>query len=264
MLSTSLLARIGHPPSHRHKVIALIRAYFDETGIHNGSEATVVCGIVAPEGIWDDFDFDWKKQLNVFSVPYFHAVECEHAQGAFQSLQRPLRDSLVWGLADVIGKHRILILNAGVSNRDWENFPHIWKVFKSPFHLCFAYCLEKISNWSNQHADGEPVALIFSEQNEYRPNAEKIYDAYIAAKGLPHRLVSLQFSSMKDFAGLQGADLVCYETYQHLIAGSPSENEIKRVGQKRLLNAELNFASSDFSPEFWAKALGEMQELSPK
>jgi hypothetical protein len=256
-LSTSFLAKNGHPSNHRFKAIALLRAYFDETGTHTASKAVMVCGIVAPMDIWDEFDMAWRKQLAVEKVSYFHAVECEHGENEFQPLSRGLRDSLTWGLADVIGQRHIHIINSGVHRASWADrkYRNVKAVFESPYHLCFAHCLQQLSDWSKNHANGELIALVFSEQSEYRNHAEKIFKAYMSSKMAGEKLVSLQFAPMRQFPGLQAADLVCYETYQNFLAGFKKKEDVKRVGMKRLLEGNSKFISSPFAAQAWGKLL---------
>jgi uncharacterized protein DUF3800 len=255
---TGLLAINGHPSCHRHKAIALLRAYFDETGIHDGSPMTVICGVVAPLSKWDSFDADWKKQLEVPGVPHFHAIDCEHADGVFQGIQRPLRDSLFWGLADVIGRHGIHVVNAGISAKDWKNYPIIQERFGSPFHLCFTYILQQLSKWSNEHANGEKLCLSFSQQNQYKDKAQRIFEAYISSTHEGVGLVSLQFSDMKLFPGLQAADLVCYETFKNQEAGHTQKEQVQRIGMKRLLEGDIKFISSEFSPSSLTKVIEKL------
>jgi len=254
-LLTSELARNGHPSNHEYKAIAVLRAYFDETGVHDGSGAVMVCGLVAPCNAWDAFDLDWCTQLDVPKVSHFHAVECQHAKGEFASLSDGIKSSLIWGLADVIGKHRPHMVNAGLKREDWDKgkFPNITNAFKNPYHVCFAHCLGQISKWSEQYADNEPVALVFADQREYKNYAQEIYEAYVECKGVDNNLISLQFAAAKHFPGLQAADLFCYEQYLHFRDGIVDPDLVQRVGMKRLLAANLPQMKSRFDAEFWGQ-----------
>ena len=252
-LSTSDLARNGHPSFHKHKAIAVLRAYFDETGHVANTKSVTLCGLVASPDEWDAFDISWREQLSVERVSYFHAHECEVGKGEeYSKLSRPLRESLFWGLGDVIGNSTIKIVNGALRVDDWNNpdFEVVRKAFKSPWHLSFAYCLQQLSDWSHEHANDEPIALVFSEQDEYQKHAEVIYQAYLQRKS-KNNLVSLQFAPMKLFPGLQAADYVCYETYQNDLFGIKEEKDVKRIAMKRLLQGKATKFSSPFSPELW-------------
>ena len=252
LLSTSDLARNGHPSYHKHKAIAVLRVYFDESGHVSDTKSVIICGLIASPDDWDAFDIAWRNQLAVERVDYFHAYYCEHGDGEFSRLSRPLRDSLFWGLGDVIGNSNIQIVNGALRVDDWNDpdFEIVRKAFKSPWHLSFAYCLQQLSDWSHEYANDEPIAIVFSEQNEYQPHAELIYKAYKERKE-KHNLVSLQFASMKHFPGLQAADYVCYEVYQNDLVGIKEEKDVKRIAMMRLLKGKATKFSSTFSPEIW-------------
>jgi len=253
-LPTSLLARDGHLSIYRIKALTVLRAYFDETGIHDSSKATMVCGLVATFEAWDAFDADWQKELDVTKLPYFHAVDCEHGEDVFQPIPKPLRDSLVWGLGNVIGRHRPYFVDAGMHRESWNaaKFPNIVRVFRNPYHVCFAHCMDQLSHWSEQHANGEPIALVFSDQSQFKNFAQQIYDSYIREKKNAN-LVSLQFANHKCFAGLQAADYLCYEQYVQFVAGITDAEQVTRIGMKRLLDAKLIKLSSRFNGEFWGR-----------
>lgn len=40
---------------------------------------------------------------------------------------------------------------------------------KKPLYLAFEYCVRRMIEWSVDHAAGEPVAVVYSDQNEYFP-----------------------------------------------------------------------------------------------
>lgn len=255
MLATSLLAKIGHPSHHKHKVLAVLKAYFDESGTDDKSTAVMVSGLVAPIQVWDKFDPAWNEQLDVPKLPYFHAVDCEHGNGIFQPLSGGIRDSLVWGLADVIGKHKPLSVNAGITLADWNSkrFPSIVKAFRTPYHACFSHCIDQLITWADQNDFLESFALVFDDQREYKAYAEEIYDAYKAEKKSTNRLVSLQFADDKSFPGLQAIDLVLYEQHWHFEAGITDPDKVTRVGMRRLLAGDLQRISTRFDGEFWGR-----------
>jgi Protein of unknown function (DUF3800) len=261
-LSTSILARNGHPSNHKFKALAVLRAYFDESGHEANTDSVAITGIVASSDEWDKFDVAWREQLAVPKVEYFHAVECEHRDKIFSNLSLPLRDSLRWGLGDVIAQSPISIVNGGIQMEGWkrQDLPKLKKIFPSPWHLCFAYVLQQLDEWSKENANGEPIALVFSEQQQYKQHAHKIYDAYMRIKDESSSFVSLQFADMRLFPGLQAADFVSYEIYQNTVRGITKEEQVERIAMKRLLLGKATKFTSEFDPYLWRQLYLEENE----
>jgi hypothetical protein len=233
--------------------LEMLRAYFDETGTHQRSDAVTICGLIASVAEWDAFDLAWREQLAVEKVSYFHAYECEHGEGEeFSRLSRGLRESLFWGLGDVIANSLGSIVNGGILIEHWNSpdFKTIRTAFRSPWHLSMAYCLQQLSDVSRERFGGAPIEVVFSDQQEFESHARTIYEIYTRRKK-DSNLASLQFASMKKFPGLQAADFVCYEIHQNHLFGVATEDDVKRIAMKRLLLGKTIKFSSPFAPGIW-------------
>src|SRR5438034_5132321 len=47
----------------RHRTFAVLRAYFDESGIHADSRTTVLCGFIGSRGQWRRTAHKWHKVM---------------------------------------------------------------------------------------------------------------------------------------------------------------------------------------------------------
>jgi hypothetical protein len=64
---------------------AMLKAYFDESGIHGGSPTCVVAGFVVSAKNGRNLIHDWQTELLYkHSVPYFHAKEFAQRTGPFR------------------------------------------------------------------------------------------------------------------------------------------------------------------------------------
>ena len=169
----------------KHKAVAVLVGYFDESGISANDHIALTGGAVADSMTWASIERPWKKWLSAGQfcereISCFHAVDCEHGQREFFPMERPLREALSDKLSDEIGKIQPRCFAAGVVRKDWgyANAELKAAVADNPFYLTVALCMEQISNWSQEFADGEPVAMVFARQKEFNAATAAIHSEY--------------------------------------------------------------------------------------
>jgi hypothetical protein len=74
---TDELAALVHPRDGHRKVFAMIDAYLDESGIHDGAKVCVIAGYFGGPGQMKRFEKAWKETLAQYSFPMkdFHAKD---------------------------------------------------------------------------------------------------------------------------------------------------------------------------------------------
>ncbi|WP_157538802.1 DUF3800 domain-containing protein [Hydrogenophaga flava] len=202
----------------KHKVVAVLVAYFDESGISSRDHMVLVGGAVADSSTWSRIERPWKKclepgEISDNGVSCFHAVDCDHGEREFASVPRPLRDAMAWRLSDEIGKIKPHCFAAGVVRKDWDGLPGDMKdaLGGDPLHLSVALCIEQISDWAKREVDGEPVALVFAKQHQYNKATEHIHSEYCRDFS---GVGSVSFSEPRLVIPLQVADFIAYESYR--------------------------------------------------
>lgn len=218
-LSIAELARIVHPTASRHRGMALLRAYFDESGIHSSSKVIMVGGMVGIPEQWAALEIDWNQLLVNVGLPYFHATECAAGSGIYTQLHSQIRKDLFVNFSRLFLKHNFSAVNGAVWRSEWEKFKagSNSKNYPEPYYLCFHYCVEQLSKWSTEHANGEPIAIVFASQADYSQRALATYEAIKAGSPWRGFLGSLTFADAKEYPALQAADLIAYEFYQYAV-----------------------------------------------
>jgi hypothetical protein len=200
-------------------------AYLDESGTHAQSPVAMIGGFVASSELWARLEPDWTAVLDTFEIPYFHASECEAGDGIYQNLSRTLRELLSSGLSQVIAKHKPTAIYTAITRAHFnETRARGVEAFESPYHACFEFCLQQIAQWSKDNADGEPIALVFAEQEEYEDQARVLYELYRKNRRWGKELVSLAHSQPKKLPALQAADLIVYEKTRHEVERRANPN----------------------------------------
>jgi hypothetical protein len=191
----------------------MLRAYFDESGTHAGALITALGGFTADEAKWRALDADWDAKLTQHGLAYFRMTECLSGWNQFLKWKKdPDRRAAIGDeFADIIIKHRPVPFWASVVTEDWERLtsPPFRNRYRTPYGLCFERCIHTVSTWAHAHAKGEPVALVFAEQDEYRDRASEVYGYYAGAQKYAN-LAGMAFAPARRCRPLQAADLLAH------------------------------------------------------
>ncbi|MEO6688138.1 MAG: DUF3800 domain-containing protein [Dokdonella sp.] len=239
-ISMTELADVVCAWSSKHKVMVMLRAYFDESGMHKEAPSVVMAGFVGSSAQWQSFDGSWRSVLARYDVEVFHASPCAKGHGEFAGKDEVIRTSLALDLADVICASGIQSLAFGLDNAAWKEVSDVEfkKTFPTSYSLGFQYCLQRVKRFSEVMADGEDVALVFADHQEHGPLAQVVFDHYKASQEYGGKLASLTFASPKKFSALQAADLFAYETYQWS-SGFFAGKEVRRRVMERFFDSKL-------------------------
>jgi len=227
----------------KKKQVVMFGGYFDESGISNSSEVTVIAGFLGGPPAMHRIAKEWNKVLvrNGVKVP-FHAIEFYAPPEKIKlSLSNPYRG---WSktkrkkyINDLIGvlrkysAHLIADVVDAVSfrsrsedERKWMTggVPNVmnlqkWRLGKpnSPYHFALRIVVECCAV---RIPDGDKVHIFMSEQNQFEGYALQLYRAILDTNPpieARERLDdSMTFGSHKKYPVLQAADLVCYHFYQ--------------------------------------------------
>lgn len=247
MLRISDLVDLLHARRDPWKALALLKAFFDESGVHCASEITGVAGFVGPAENWTRIESEWEAELCRLEkewgkVDVFHATDCENGTGIWCGLAREIRDIFSVRLATIIAAQPLVHgIWAAVETAAWQRraTPHFLERYGTPYAFCAEWCFQRLSNWSKDHADGAPVALVFAEHQQFGSRIAEVFGFYMANKRWAN-IRSFATSSPVDCIPLQCADMAVYETYRSwadLARGCP-ESAVDRPALSVFLRAK--------------------------
>lgn len=227
-------------------MLALLVAYFDESGIHAGAKATSISGFIASTEVWKNIECEWKEQLDTFGIPYFHAAECKAGRGPFASVRKEFRNVLPMNLAKIICKHKPAGLSNVVLRDDWDQTD--WSKpgaitlknrYPEPYDMCFDAAMQQMDTYSTHMANGEPVAIVIAEQTQFRDRVNIVCNAYRNHQNWANRFVSLTFARPSNLIPLQAADMMVNETYHHSLSFLIEKKEIAGPIIKSFIQADV-------------------------
>jgi hypothetical protein len=197
--------------------VAVLKAYMDESGVHDGSPVLAVAAYLARPRQWQE----WTKRWNATKRPIkvFHAADCANLHGEVEGWTKEDRDALVARLLPVIAVFDMPGVVVGIHMQEFEaalaGRPDLREVFGTPYAACFQWVVQIIMNMALGANSRERIAFVH-ETNDYRQEALEGF-SWIEKNGNPlETLISLQFGSKKQFAPLQAADILAYEGNKRL------------------------------------------------
>jgi hypothetical protein len=184
----------------------LLHAYFDESGIHRGSPVTFVAGFVGTTQQWRGVKRQWTTAMG---GEMFHYKDMA------------LETELLERLADILATSELMLVSTGFSG-DWEKTISQKADWKKRFPSSYHFLWEMAAEFLNRHCAkkfGEPIAMMFSRQNEYSKRAEEVWRTF-RGNDQWKNLVSFTYGDPERFPHLQAADMLSYETFQCMKIGT--------------------------------------------
>jgi hypothetical protein len=179
--------------------LAMLRAYFDESGTHTGAPLVVVAGWLGDKKTWKSFIKEWSTYLRAVGVRSFHA-KSPHCE----SLKEPLFQAIL--------KRNLLGVACTVNPLDFQE--NVSDRFKNDlgnaYSTCAYLCAGVVSKLVRENSH-DYVALIYEAG---QPNANFICETITATITEPedHRFSSVHFIN-KNHPGaipLQTADFLSH------------------------------------------------------
>lgn len=205
-ISVADLADAVLPDWCRHKAIAVLRAYFDESGIHAGSPVTTISGFIGSRGEWRAVGRKWREAMG---------------DRVFHYKNMRMEGELLDRLSTILCESKLAVVSAAFSG-DWERAIHSgaadWPTrFPSAYSMVLEFCVQQMERYSAQNWNNEPTAIWFSRQDAYAKRAEEVWRTY-KGNGQWGHIVSFAYGD-PEMAELQAADMIAYETFQCLRQG---------------------------------------------
>jgi hypothetical protein len=189
--------------------VALLRAYFDESGTHKqyGRQVTIIAGFIGPGKEWRRVKNKWRAEMN-----------CE----VFHYKDMRVRGELLNRLAVILAKSKLQVVS-GAFTGDWDRAISQgadWRIrYPSCYHFIFELCVEQMNKFSVTWWNNESIAVVFSRQNEYAKRAEEVWRT-MKGNGFWQNIVSFTYGDPESFTELQAADMIVHETFQCMKAGT--------------------------------------------
>lgn len=236
------------PKNCKHKLMLMLTSYMDETG-HSRDEKSKfngMAGLLCKAEEWELFERRWKRILSRFNIPYIHMRE---SLTMFEGWSETKLNALSTAAWDAIKRIKPLPLGSIFPMdvlRPLEEKIRFY--FDDPYFIAMQDCMKGVLASVIAFPDRDvKVAMVFSDQVEFKYNAQHMFEA-IRAKMPPEvrgKIDPPDFRDMRNWGSLQAADMVAYEIYkerERTYYGLPRD---RRYGYKRVLDI---YETQDIDP----------------
>jgi len=207
------------------KMICVLTAYLDESGIHADSRICAIAGFVGALEEWDLLERRWNAALGAQGVQCFHMARFESRIGEFSSWSNSRREDFLGELVEIMKAREIYSVGSGVVVEDFRKLPESdrqWMTHgnpNTPYFLCFQHCIVEAAHHGDSLPANEKVAFVFDRQDSFSAEATRLYNRMKDDIKWDNRVRladTVAFASKLSCAPLQVADFAAYETYKQL------------------------------------------------
>lgn len=198
--------------------MALLRAYFDESGTHGGeSMITAIGGYVATKQTWMDLETAWRAELGLLAdrgVRTFHMCDAIAGTEEYKRVDAFHRAAHIKRVSELLRDADVQAIGVWVDNGAWADVVEdatFMKAFPKPYNLCFEHAVRALREWARRHASGEKVVPMFAYTSEYSPTTTALYGAQDWYRDV---LGALSFDSPANVVPLQAADFIAHQIRQ--------------------------------------------------
>ncbi|MGB8540840.1 MAG: DUF3800 domain-containing protein [Candidatus Acidiferrales bacterium] len=195
--------------------MAILNAYFDESGKQNDHPAVTFCGVVTSPVELPSFEHNWRALLDKHGLKSLHMIEASDANKHLSDqLPKQTLDHRVCALqpfADCINDLDLGLIEA----YDVNGFKALSEQARArigspddPYYTAFS---RGILELSQRVSYADQISLICDEDPATAATCRAHYEGVRAADDkVKQKIISLTFASDEDIPGLQAADMVAY------------------------------------------------------
>jgi hypothetical protein len=199
--------------------LAVLTAYFDDSGTHAASKVVLWAGFIAPEEAWLKFDEEWRAILVRENVSAFHMYDCENALGEFDRWNRARSDLVIGDLRQVIIQSGLFGVGTAIPRTVWEEVVTGPRApLMGPIEdFALSSCMRHAISLSRNFIPDSDLSIVFDDRGIESRSIQRIVEFYQKSTISNPTLASVTFQKCNRFSGLQAADMLAWETYRYTL-----------------------------------------------
>jgi hypothetical protein len=229
--------------------------FFDESGTHASAKILALGGWIASIAEWESFQKQWDKALRAAGASTFRFADFDNSRGVFEGWGAWRKENLITELFKILRRHDLRGVSAAIVMPEYREVVagtgSLLEEKHSPYVICQQLCIELIC----KHIP-EKVFCVFEDQREFRSFAVQNYwDTKDRFPEWASKMSGIAYRPKTQFAGLQAADLLIYETAKSLHNRLFDPSRPIRKSMKALIKAKGENLIGEYFDKDGAKAL---------
>ena len=224
--------------------MALVEAYFDESGTHKGSSTFCMGGYIFDSEKAKALTIEWQAMLefngnNVIALPHFHMADCTKVDksgmgvGIYKHLTAKQCDFCAREAIRLIKKYATWGVMISLDLASFDVMPHKER-FPTPYSFVAFQTMMAIRFWANQANYNGEVAFIYEAGADHNAEAHKLITE---VKNVPelrglYRYGGHSFQEKAKALPLQTADILAWHSFTHVrrkVEGSGLRKDLKAL-----------------------------------
>lgn len=237
------LFRVLLPREQPNGWLAMLTAYFDDSGTHGHSNIVLMAGVFGTEAEMRSLELLWQHVLDdpldgrKPPVGRFHMAECQDSRGEFEGWKRVEVDYFCHKLQDAILESGVAAYGMCCSRQDWDDVVtgDMRAILGDAEGFAVRNCFVKAIEWAKANTFDPEMTFVFDDRPQKMRETKVVFDAFERHTPYPH-LAGIAFLTSHKVRPLQAADMIAWELYQHgndiLVSGmrGPQRPQFLRLG----------------------------------
>jgi len=222
-------------------------AYFDETGMRDGSPVFGLAGWVAHTRRWRQFSDAWRRILRAAGVSVFHMVDFAHSQGEFKGWSDKKRLSVIRRLCGIAESRTFAGVARAVEADAYRSLvakaaPEL-RFPAEPYVFCFQCCLEQLVTMCDPRLPPASIDIVLEQAGGIVGMTRARYEELRSRRPEWAVFGELRFEP-KERPALQAADLLVYEMQKYIRekladTGRPLRKSLRALIERRKVSAKV-------------------------
>lgn len=248
--------------------MAMMTAYFDESGTHGASEIITVAGYVASVEQWKKFVEPWAQSLKEVGVDYFHMTDVENMQGQFRGWDKEKQIDFIKKHINIINSYTKFSVASSVVVKDYEELRAEGKSELSPYAYCFAQCFERINSWMRGTKYQGAMSYILEKGGKGAGDVLNL-NQYMEDPHLlnEYRKSPIAFLEKQTTLQLQAADFITYEAWKdftNLYQNSGRDERISFTRSLPILHYSFRYGKGLIDMHYEQRKRAAAKRAAPK
>jgi Protein of unknown function (DUF3800) len=219
--------------------MAIMEAYFDESGTHAGSPFLCVAGYLFKKGNAHALDIAWREMLQEKSLPFFRMSDCAHGTGPFQGWSKIDTTDLEIRAINLVKAYAAYGFAASVVMDDFHLIPNLG-LFDTAYSFACLQMFLGVKYWADNNDFHGDVNYVFESGAQHQSEANAFMQNVFEhpQMRLDFRYSSHTFADKANVSQLQCADLLAWHWFTHNQRGRRGE-VAKRKDFRSLLEKRI-------------------------
>jgi hypothetical protein len=238
--------------AQRESLRLIVQIYFDESGKFHDTDFICLCGFLATDSQWSEFNKAWSALLDRHHFPFIHLTQfysqCRQKDWDEMQANRVLEEFI-----DVIRSHVHSGFAVGLDAKHWvSRFRSQKTSLKDPALFCIHRVLKTLATRFAEENHPGFLSLLFDDDQNYSLTCHKIIARLRREKAeLRKLIISIAFCEDDYFTPIQAADVFANLTSKYFRDESGPASGPPQGPLARLLTSHVPGYSLDCRQEYW-------------